>query len=169
MLTPRGIAVAIAGVGMWFAARFLGSPGLEVIGVGLALLPFIAGAYLRWSDRPLRVSRHLSEARVAPGTRVTVRLDVENRAATSTSFLLMEDRLPPALGRPARLVVTGVGPRGTQRVSYSIVPQARGRYGIGPLTVDRSDAFGLTRRRIVLEEREELLVTPEIEDLRAPA
>ncbi len=169
MLTPRGITVAVAGVGMWFFARILGSPGLEVIGIGLALLPAIAGVYLRWTDRPVQVSRHLSQARVAPGTRVTIRLDVENRAPTSTSFLLLEDRLPPALGRPARLVVTGVGPRGTQRASYSIVPQARGRYGIGPLMVDRTDAFGLTRRRVVLDEREELLVTPEIEDLRAPA
>ena len=104
-----------------------------------------------------------------PGTRVTVRLDVTNPSSLPTSFLLLEDRLPPALGRPARLVVTGVGGRGTQRASYSIVPQARGRYGIGPLTVDRTDAFGLSRRRVVLEGREELLVTPEIEDLRAPS
>jgi uncharacterized protein (DUF58 family) len=154
---------------MWLAARVLGSPGLEIVGIGLALLPFIAGAYLRWSNQPVTVARHLSEARVAPGTRVTVRLDVSNPAPSTTSFLLLEDRLPPALGRPARLVVTGVGARGTQRVSYSIVPQARGRYGIGPLMVDRTDAFGLSRRRMVLEGREDLLVTPEIEDLRAPS
>jgi uncharacterized protein (DUF58 family) len=169
MLTPRGISVAVAGVAMWLAARVLGSPGLEIVGIGLALLPFIAGAYLRWSNQPVTVARHLSEARVAPGTRVTVRLDVSNPAPSTTSFLLLEDRLPPALGRPARLVVTGVGARGTQRVSYSIVPQARGRYGIGPLMVDRTDAFGLSRRRMVLEGREDLLVTPEIEDLRAPS
>ena len=169
MLTPRGISVAVAGVAMWLAARFLGSPGLEIVAIGLALLPFIAGAYLRWSGQPVSVARHLSEARVPPGTRVTVRLDVSNPAPTSTSFLLLEDRLPPALGRPARLVVTGVGGRGTQRVSYSIVPQARGRYGIGPLTVDRTDAFGLSRNRVILEGREELLVTPEMEDLRAPS
>jgi len=169
MLTSRGISVAVAGVLMWLAARFLGSPGLEVIAIGLAFLPLIAGGYLRWSNRPVTVTRHLSDARVTPGTRVTVRLDVTNPSPTSTSFLMLEDRLPPALGRPARLVVTGVGARGTQRVSYSIVPQARGRYGIGPLTVDRTDAFALTRRRVVLEGREELLVTPEIEDLRVPA
>lgn len=169
MLSPRGISVALAGVAMWLAARFLGSPGLEIIAIGLALLPFIAGAYLRFGSHPVSVSRHLSDTRVPPGTRVTVRLDVTNPTSVPTSFLLLEDRLPPALGRPARLVVTGVGGRGTQRASYSIVPQARGRYGIGPLMVDRTDAFGLSRRRVVLEGREELLVTPEIEDLRAPS
>ena len=73
---------------------------------------------------------------------MTIRLDVSNPSPSTTSFLLLEDRLPPALGRPARLVVTGVSARGTQRVSYSIVPQARGRYGIGPLTVDRSTRSG---------------------------
>jgi len=113
MLTPRGISVAVAGVAMWLAARILGSPGLEIVGIGLALLPFIAGAYLRWSNQLVTVARHLSDARVPPGTRVTVRLDVSNPSPSTTSFLLLEDRLPPALGRPARLVVTGVGARGT--------------------------------------------------------
>jgi uncharacterized protein (DUF58 family) len=40
---------------------------------------------------------------------------------------------------------------------------------IGPMAVDRTDAFGLTRRRVLLDGRDELLVTPEVEDLRAPA
>jgi uncharacterized protein (DUF58 family) len=169
MLTPRGVSVAVAGVVMWLTARFLGSPGLESIGIGLLLLPFVAGLFLRWGTRRVTAARHLSEPRVAPGTRVTVRLDVTYGETGTSSFLLLEDRLPPALGRPARLVVTGVGPRGAQHVTYTIVPQARGRYPIGPLSIDRTDAFGLTRRRLVLDGRDELLVTPEIEDLRVAA
>jgi len=169
MLTPRGITVAVAGIVMWVCARFLGSPGLEVVAIGLAALPFIAGLYLRWSHKAITATRHLSESRVPPGTRVTVRLEIANPSPATTSFLLLEDRLPPALGRPARLVVTGVGGRGVQRVSYTVLPQLRGHFGIGPLTVDRSDAFGLSRRRVVVEGRDELIVTPEIEDLRAPA
>jgi uncharacterized protein (DUF58 family) len=168
MLTPRGIAVALAGVGMWVAARILGSPGLETVSIGLLLLPFIAGAFVRWGTRTIHVQRHLSEPRVAPGTRVTVRLDVTHEGAAKPSFLLLEDRLPPALGRPARVVVAGSA-RALQRVSYTIVPHARGRYVIGPMAVDRTDAFGLTRRRVLLDGRDELLVTPEVEDLRAPA
>jgi uncharacterized protein (DUF58 family) len=169
MLTPRGITVAVAGIVMWVCARFLGSPGLEVVAIGLAALPFVAGLYLRWSNKPIAATRHLSESRVGPGTRVTVRLEIANPSPATTSFLLLEDRLPPALGRPARLVVTGVGGRGVQRVSYTVLPQLRGHFGIGPLTVDRTDAFGLSRRRVVVEGRDELIVTPEVEDLRAPA
>jgi uncharacterized protein (DUF58 family) len=114
------------------------------------------------------VQRHLSEPRVSPGTRVTVRLDVTHEGAAKPSFLLLEDRLPPSLGRPARVVVAGSA-RALQHVSYTIVPHARGRYMIGPMAVDRTDAFGLTRRRVLLDGRDELLVTPEVEDLRAPA
>ena len=168
MLTPRGVAVALSGVGMWVAARILGSPGLETVAVGLILLPFIATLFVRWGTRTIHVQRHLSEPRVSPGTRVTVRLDVTHEGAAKPSFLLLEDRLPPSLGRPARVVVAGSA-RALQHVSYTIVPHARGRYMIGPMAVDRTDAFGLTRRRVLLDGRDELLVTPEVEDLRAPA
>src|SRR6476659_5131263 len=168
MLTPRGGAVALSGVGVWVAARILGSPGLETVAIGLLLLPFIAGAFVRWGTRTIHVQRHLSEPRVAPGARVTVRLDVTHEGPAKPSFLLLEDRLPAALGRPARVVVAGSA-RALQHVSYTIVPHARGRYMIGPMAVDRTDAFGLTRRRVLLDGRDELLVTPEVEDLRAPA
>ena len=168
MLTPRGVAVALSGVGMWVSSRILGSPGLETVSIGLILLPFIATLFVRWGTRTIHVQRHLSEPRVSPGTRVTVRLDVTHEGASKPSFLLLEDRLPPSLGRPARVVVAGSA-RALQHVSYTIVPHARGRYMIGPMAVDRTDAFGLTRRRVLLDGRDELLVTPEVEDLRAPA
>jgi uncharacterized protein (DUF58 family) len=168
MLTGRGVTILNAGVAMWLVARTIGSPGLEVVGVGLAALPLLAILFARWSKRRIVARRRLSDVRVLPGTRVNVVVDLENRSVGPTSFLLLEDRLPPALGRPARLVVVGVGGRTGQRVSYSVLPQARGRYGIGPLSVDISDPFGLTRRRLDFDERDELLVTPEIEDLSTP-
>ena len=168
MLTGRGVAVCGAGLAMWLVARTIGAPGLEVVAVGLVGLPFVALAFARWGRRRLSVRRRLSDVRVAPGSRVTVQLDVENRSVAPTSFLLIEDRLPPALGRPARLVVVGVAGRTGQRVSYTVLPQSRGRYRVGPLSVDMADAFGLTRRRMEFDERDELLVTPEIEDLSTP-
>ena len=103
--------------------------------------------------------------RVAPGTRVTVQIDVENRSVAATSFLMLEDRLPSVLGRPARMVVSGIPAHGSQQVSYTVLPQTRGRYQLGPLSVDVSDPFALVRQRLEFDEREELIVTPEIEDL----
>jgi uncharacterized protein (DUF58 family) len=168
MLTRRGATVLGAGVAMWMAARILGSPGLEVVGVGLTALPLVAAASVRWGRQRLTLRRRLSDVRVAPGTKVTVTIDVENHSAAPTAVLLLEDRMPAAIGRPARLVVSGIRGHGHQVVSYGVVPQMRGRYPLGPLLVDVSDPFALTRQRIEFAEREEILVTPEVEDLTGP-
>ena len=165
MPSGRGVAVLFAGLAMWLVARLIGSPGLEVIALGLATLPAIAAIFVRWGHQRISVHRHLSDIRVSPGTRVTVHIDIENRSAAATSFLLLEDRLPSVLGRPARLVVSGIPGHGTQEVTYTILPQTRGRYQLGPLTVDMSDPFALVRQRLEFDEREDLIVTPEIEDL----
>jgi uncharacterized protein (DUF58 family) len=165
MLTPRGVAVFVAGLGLWVTARVVGSPGMEVVGIGLGALPFLAALLASRGKRRIALRRRLSDVRVAPGARVTVAIDVENRSVSPTSFMLLEDKLPPSLGRPARLVVSGVPGRGTQRVTYTVLPQDRGRYRLGPLTLDLSDPFALTRQRMEFDEHEDLLVTPEIEDL----
>jgi uncharacterized protein (DUF58 family) len=161
----RGVVVFAAALGLWFVARIAGSPTLHIVAVGLAVLPIAAVAFTRWSRQRLSVRRRLSDQRVQPGHRVTVELEIENEAPTSTSFLLLEDAVPPGLGRPARLVLTGIGGRGLARASYSLVAQSRGRYSLGPLAVDVSDPFALTRSRVEFAGRDELIVTPAVEEL----
>ena len=167
MLAGRGVAVFATGLAMWVAARLLGSPGLEVVAIGIAVLPLLAAWATKRSARKILIRRRLSDVRVAPGSRVQVTLELENASPIPTSFLLLEDRLPTPLGRAARLVMGGIDPSTRERATYTLVPQTRGRYTIGPLAVDVSDPFALTRLRLEFDEREELLVTPEIEDLGA--
>ena len=167
MLAGRGVALVATALAMWLAARLLGSPGLEVVAIGIGVLPLVAAGAAKRGARRLLVHRRLSDVRVSPGTRVSISLDLENRGPVGTSFLLLEDRLPTPLGRAARLVIGGIRPGGREHASYSLVPQARGRYVIGPLVVDASDPFALTRLRLEFDERDELLVSPEIEDLGA--
>jgi uncharacterized protein (DUF58 family) len=167
MLAGRGVALVATALAMWLAARLLGSPGLEVVAIGIGVLPLVAAGAAKRGARRLLVHRRLSDVRVSPGTRVSISLDLENRGPVGTSFLLLEDRLPTPLGRAARLVIGGIRPGGREHASYSLVPQARGRYVIGPLVVDASDPFALTRLRLEFDERDELLVSPEVEDLGA--
>jgi uncharacterized protein (DUF58 family) len=161
----RGVVVFGAAIGLWAAARVAGSPTLHMIAVGLVVLPFATSLFARWSRHRLRIHRRLSETRIQPGQRVHVELDVENQTPGQTSFLLIEDRLPPALGRSARLVIASLHPRARQQVRYSLVPRRRGRYVLGPLTVDLSDPFALTKVRVEFDERDELVVAPEVESL----
>jgi uncharacterized protein (DUF58 family) len=167
MLAGRGVVVLGTGLAMWVAARLLGSPGLEVVAIGIAALPFLAALAAKRGARRLLVRRRLSDVRLKPGTRVVIALEVENRSPMPTSFLLLEDRLPTPLGRAARLVIGGIRPRGREGATYTLVPAARGRYLLGPLVIDASDPFALTRLRLEFDERDELLVAPEIEDLGA--
>jgi uncharacterized protein (DUF58 family) len=169
MPSGRGFIVFACGLGLWAAGRLLGSPTIHVVAVGLCVLPLIAAFVCRHTGQELRVRRRLSDQRVQPGHRVTVELEIDNGSATSSSFLLLEDRVPPALGAPARLVLPGIPGRNRQRVAYTFTPRVRGRYVLGPLTVDLSDPFGLTRRRSQFDHEDQLVVTPEVEELSGPA
>ena len=80
------------------------------------------------------------------------------------------DLLPPGGGSPPRPSSAARRgwwsprcPRGRQRVRYSIAPHQRGRYVLGPLTADLSDPFALTKLRVEFDERDELVVAPEVE------
>jgi uncharacterized protein (DUF58 family) len=167
MLAGRGAAVFATGLAMWLAARLLGSSGLEVVAIGIVALPLLASFAAKRGAQRITVRRRLSDVRITPGSRVTVSLDVENRSPIGTSFLLLEDRLPTPLGRAARLVIGGIRAGARQQATYTLVPQSRGRYLLGPLVVDVSDPFALTRLRLEFDDREELLVAPEVEDLGA--
>ncbi len=165
MPSGRGALVFAAAIGFWAAGRVLGSATLHMVAVGLVVLPFGAALAARWSRQRLRIRRRLSDARIQPGQRVYVELEIENQSPTQTSYLLLEDRLPAALGRSARLVVASVPGRDRQRVRYSLTPRRRGRYTLGPLSVDLSDPFALTKLRVEFDEREDVVVAPEVESL----
>ncbi|MEX2274584.1 MAG: DUF58 domain-containing protein [Actinomycetota bacterium] len=169
MPSGRGLLVCACGAGLWILARLLGSPTVHIVAVGVLLLPLVTALLGRRARQRLDIRRHLSQIRVEPGQRVEVALDVTNPSAVSTSLILLEDRVPPALGAAARLVLPGMSGRSTQRVDYSFVPTVRGHYRLGPITVDLSDPFALTRRRFEIATIDELIVTPQIEDLSGQA
>lgn len=165
MPSGRGVLVFAAGIALWVGGRLLGSPTLHMVAVGLVVLPFAAAIFARWTRQRLRIRRRLSDTRVQPGQRVHVELEVENLSPAQTSFLLIEDRLPAQLGRSARLVVASLHARSRQRVRYAVTAHQRGRYVLGPLTADLSDPFALTKLRVEFDEKDELVVAPEVEML----
>ena len=154
-----------AGIALWVAARMVGSPSLHIVAVGVTVLPLMARIFVMITRHRLAVVRRLSATKVPLGQRLTVDLTVENRSASTTSFILVEDRVPASLGRSARLVMTGLPGHNSQRVKYEVTCRSRGHYAIGPLTLSLSDPFALTKIRLDYAGRDHVVVFPEVEDL----
>src|SRR5947208_12353667 len=165
MLSARGWIVFGSGIGLWIAARMVGSPSLHMVAVGVTLLPVVAWVFVMITRHRLAVTRRLSQTKVALGQRLTVDLEIENRSQSTTSFILVEDKVPAALGRSARMVLTGLPGRNSQRVQYAATCRSRGHYAVGPLSLSLSDPFALTRIRLDYSGRDHVVVFPEVEDL----
>ena len=165
MLSARGWIVLGSGLFLWVAARMVGSPGLHIVAAGVTVLPVVAWTFVVLTRHKLGVTRRLSATKVPLGQRLTVDIDIENNASAPTSFVLVEDRVPSALGRPARLVLTGLPGRNDQRVRYEVACRSRGQHAIGPLTLSLQDPFGLTRIRLDYPGRDHVVVLPEVEAL----
>ena len=165
----RGLVVACAGLVIWAMSRLAGSPGLHLVAVGILTLPVLAwyvGA--RRTGKAFSVIRRVTSHQVAVGDTLEIALTVHNHTHRTSSFLLLEDRLPPALGGPQRLVLDRIPPGNAQTVVTQVVPTQRGRFTLPRLTLEASDPFDLTRARLSSGEPSELLVAPRVEPLAAP-
>jgi uncharacterized protein (DUF58 family) len=167
VLTERAWALLGGGALLWAAARVAGSDDLHILAVGIVALVVLGAIVLRLRSHPLEATRRLSTRRAFPGTRIRVEIEVRNRGRSRTPILLLEDRLPPRLGTPARLVIPSIGAGVRERASYEITARRRGRYSIGPLVASLTDPFDVARRRIEFDEVNDLIVYPEVENLDA--
>jgi uncharacterized protein (DUF58 family) len=79
--------------------------------------------------------------------------------------MLLEDRLPYALGSRPRLVLERLGPNQASSVAYTVRADVRGRYDIGPLVVRLTDPFGLCELVRSFPSQDRLTVIPQVTPL----
>jgi uncharacterized protein (DUF58 family) len=96
---------------------------------------------------------------------VVVRLD--NVSRLPTGLLLVEDRVPYALGSRPRFVLDRVETRGYRAVSYTVRSDVRGRFPIGPLSLRLTDPFGMCELQRAFTSTDALTVTPAVAELDA--
>jgi uncharacterized protein (DUF58 family) len=96
---------------------------------------------------------------------VRVDVNVRNEGRRTTPLILLEDEVPRSFGRSARAVLPGIPAENEQVVSYLVTCRRRGRYELGPARLQLIDPFGLARIRHTMQDTDELIVYPEIEDL----
>ncbi|HEX7739830.1 MAG TPA: DUF58 domain-containing protein [Marmoricola sp.] len=167
-LTARGRGFLAAGVTAAVCGFLLGERDLVGIGVLAAAVPLATAAWVSLSRHDLSVARTLSAPQVEVGASVTVRVEIENRAAR-TPRLLFEDHVPYALGARPRAAIEPLGAGDHAGFEYTLRSDVRGSYPVGPAHVRIAEPFGMLALRRSFHTVEHLVVTPRVEPLPAIA
>lgn len=157
-LTIRGRAFAAAGATALVCAVLLGQPGLTRVAVLLLVLPFLVAFAVGRGRYRLELTRTVSPRVVAPGQPARVHLSLGNDGHVPGTTLLLEERVPFALGARPRFTVRNLG-QGAQ-LEYHVRADQRGRFEIGPMTVRVCDPFGLVQMGRAFNSTAALTVTP---------
>jgi uncharacterized protein (DUF58 family) len=166
-LTTRGRSF-LAGAGAAAVSAFiLGERDLMRVAVLLAALPLLAAAYVGRSRYKLACTRSLDPGRAPVGSSARVILRLQNMSRLPTGTLLLEDRLPYALGSRPRVVLERLGAHQASSVAYTVRADVRGRYPIGPLVIRLTDPFGLCELTRSFPSVDRLIVIPQVVPLPA--
>ncbi|XTZ19073.1 DUF58 domain-containing protein [Micromonospora echinospora] len=164
-LTTRGRSFLAAAVAAAISALLLGERDLLRVAVLLAVLPLLAAAYVGRSRYKLACVRSLDPHRAPVGASSRVVLRLQNMSRLPTGTLLIEDRLPYALGSRPRVVLERLGAFQASSVAYTVRADVRGRYAVGPLGVRMTDPFGLCELSRAFPSTDRLTVIPQVTPL----
>jgi uncharacterized protein (DUF58 family) len=164
-VTGRGRAFIATGIGCLVAAQVVGERDLLRVGALLILLPIAALAVIARTRYRLELIRSVTPSRVEAGAPARVLLRLENVSRLPSAVLLMEDTVPYALGGRPRFVLRQVEPSGVREAVYTVRPETRGRYEVGPLTVRLTDPFGCVELSRAFSSIEQVTVTPPVQPL----
>ncbi|MEV6300969.1 DUF58 domain-containing protein [Actinoplanes sp. NPDC051861] len=161
-LTTRGRSFLAAAVAAAVSALILGERDLLRVAVLLAALPLMAAWYVGRSRYKLACTRSLEPGRTPVGSSARVILRLQNLSRLPTGTMLLEDRLPYALGSRPRVVLERLGAHQASSVAYTVRADVRGRYPIGPLMVRLTDPFGLCELTRSFPSVDRLTVIPQV-------
>ncbi|BCL12975.1 DUF58 domain-containing protein [Micromonospora sagamiensis] len=164
-LTTRGRSFLAAAVAAAISALLLGERDLLRVAVLLAVLPLLAAAYVGRSRYKLACVRSMDPHRAPVGASSRVVLRLQNMSRLPTGTLLLEDRLPYALGSRPRVVLERLGAFQASSVAYTVRADVRGRYEVGPLGVRMTDPFGLCELSRAFPSTDRLTVIPQVTPL----
>jgi uncharacterized protein (DUF58 family) len=164
-LTTRGRSFLAAAVAAALSAAILGEKDLLRVAVLLAALPLLAALYVGQTRFRLSCTRWIDPVRVPVGSPSRIMLRLTNLSRLPTGTLMLEDRLPYALGSRPRLVLERLAGLGSSTVAYTVRAEMRGRFDVGPLAVRVTDPFGLCELTRAFSTVGRLTVVPQTVDL----
>ncbi|QFG25915.1 DUF58 domain-containing protein [Actinomadura sp. WMMB 499] len=165
-LTTRGRSFVAAGATAITCAFVLGERDLLRAGVLVLVLPLLCTLAVARTRYRLACARRLAPARLPVGRESRIDLRLENVSRLPSGLLMVEDRIPYALGGRARFLIDRIEPQGARELRYRVRSDVRGRYRVGPLTVRLTDPFGMVELVRSFSAADSLTVTPEVVPLR---
>ncbi|WP_433138180.1 DUF58 domain-containing protein [Actinomadura nitritigenes] len=166
-LTTRGRSFVAAGATAIVCAFVLGERDLLRAGILVLVLPLLSTLAVSRTRYRLACARRLEPPRLPVGHETRVDLRLENVSRLPSGLLLVEDRVPYALGGRARFVLDRIESQGSRELGYRIRSDVRGRFRVGPLTVRLADPFGMVELVRSFSMADTLTVTPAIVPLPA--
>jgi uncharacterized protein (DUF58 family) len=164
-LTTRGKSFLACAAAMAVLSLVFGEKDLLRVAVLVAALPLLAAWYVGRTRYKLACTRTLQPHRTPVGASARVVLRLQNLSGLPTGTLLLEDRLPYALGSRPRLVLERLGRHQASSVAYTVRADVRGRYEVGPLVVRLTDPFGLCELTRSFPSVDRLTVIPQVSPL----
>ncbi|WP_158883341.1 DUF58 domain-containing protein [Amycolatopsis anabasis] len=162
-LTGRGVAVLVAAPVLFAAGQVAGYP--LFLAMGSAALGAVVAAAVTTGRRPrVAVTRQVHPDRVEVGRPALAKLRVRNPGGRRQAAFTAGDRLGDGFRSVA---VRALAPYAEAVHHYELPTQRRGRHQVGPLTLDRGDPLGLSRRRLTAGGAGTLWVYPRVHAMRA--
>jgi uncharacterized protein (DUF58 family) len=171
--TLRGLGLLAAGVAALVVAYATGRREFLFVSIVLVALPALAAAYLLGARTRVTVTRSFGPAIVEAGRPTAVGVHVRNAGPLATAPVIWRDLLPAPVGSTppgampplaGSLFAAERSGEGTT-LRYSLTPDRRGVFPIGPLVLDEQDPFRLVTLRHPVGRAHDLVVTPRISRL----
>jgi uncharacterized protein (DUF58 family) len=167
-LTNRGWALLAVSLALALGGFLFGIEELYPIAAAGVVLIVASRAWVASRRWDVRVVRHVRPARVPAGVPARVELAVVNHGHEVSPILAARDPFDGGR-RWARFLVAPLDPAESRWAAYSLPTSRRGVFELGPLQLELSDPFGLTRVGTIGCPTSTLTVHPRVESIRSPA
>lgn len=162
-LTGRGWAVLGTAVVAYVVGEWVGFPVLRAL-AGAAVGAVVASLVVTARRPRVQVTREVYPDRVQRGRPAFARLRVHNAGARRQGGFTAGDQVGPGFHAVA---VRPLAPGADAVYHYELPTVRRGRFQVGPLTLERIDPLGLGRSRLSTGDTTTLWVHPRTYPVRA--
>ncbi len=164
-MTTRGRTLLVLALVMFGFGRIAGMRELIMMGAGLGVVLAIGAAAIWIRRGTVTVTRSIRPAVTVADRPVRVELGVRASGHLGVGPVLLTDEIPARIGNPVRLSLSAH--RRERAVAYAFTPRLRGKYAIGPVTIEHTDPFGALRRTTKVRGSTPLLVYPSYDEINS--